>query len=224
LKTITMNSRHVLLLAFALGSGCSNGALQPSTGAAGTNGGTAGASGTGTGGSMASGTAALHRGVPETCAYVAADGAVMSVDAGGPADGGSTSTCTQDSDCASCENGHLGRCEGPFSTCVCDQCVTDQDCGASGVCACDGQTFGFSHTRRGNVCIASNCRVDADCGPRGFCSPTTDISCGAFYGIAGYYCHTPSDQCTNDADCAQGTCRYSPQVGYWVCAVGACAG
>jgi len=204
-------------------AGTSGGAGYPGDEGVAGSGWTAGSGGTaGAGGSSPSMTATNHRAAPVTCSYVVTDAAIGQSDAG-LSDAG-TPSCTQDSDCVGCANGQFGRCEGPGSTCVCDQCMADGDCGATGVCACDGTTFGWSHTRRGNVCIPSNCRVDADCGPSGFCSPTTDLGCGAFYGVTGYYCHTANDQCTNDTDCAQGTCRYSPQVGYWVCATGACAG
>jgi hypothetical protein len=140
------------------------------------------------------------------------------------ADGGELS-CNEDSECPACSNGQMDRCLGPLGgVCTCDLCNTDENCGATGVCSCNGQSFGFSRSNVGNICVPSNCRVDVDCGPGGFCSPTVDFSCGSFYGLAGYYCHTANDQCTNDSDCTQGDCRYSPQTGYWVCATGACAG
>lgn len=200
------------------GPGGTGGAITTGTGGLGGAAGGAGISG------APSGTANNHRAEEAICAGPGTDAAVMSTDAGAGPDGGSPQSCTQDSDCIRCPGGWPGRCEGPFSSCVCDQCGRDEDCGASGVCACDGQTFGFSHTRRGNICVPGNCRVDADCGSGGFCSPSVDISAGRFYGVAGYYCHTTNDQCTNDGDCSQGDCRYAPQVGFWVCAVGGAAG
>lgn len=240
MKRIIVKSSLALLIVSSIAPACSTRMLSPQGTGTGGSGATAGTSGVagypgdegvagsggaaGTGGSSPSTTATDHRVAPVACSGVVTDAAITPGDAGGPSDAGSALSCTQDSDCVGCANGQLGRCEGPFSTCVCDQCMVDGDCGATGVCACDGQTFGWPHTRRGNVCIPSNCRVDADCGPSGFCSPTTDLGCGAFYGVAGYYCHTVNDQCTNDTDCAAGTCRYSPQVGYWVCATGGCAG
>jgi hypothetical protein len=78
--------------------------------------------------------------------------------------------------------------------------------------------------------VPGNCRVDADCGPGGYCSPTVDSGCGSFYGVQGYYCHTPADECVNDRDCpGYGTpeapyCAYSTTVGHWVCGTGHCAG
>lgn len=250
----SMLPRLVLIASLAGVWSCSNRTAQPGagntagtigtatgvggTGGAGTMtgpGGTGGAIETGTGGlggatggagisGMPSGTASNHRAEEVICAGPGTDAAAMPTDAGARQDGGPAQSCTQDSDCVGCAGGWPGRCEGPFSNCVCDECGRDEDCGTSGVCACDGRTFGYSHTRRGNSCVPGNCRVDADCGPAGFCSPTVDISAGSFYGVAGYYCHTPNDQCTNDTDCSQGDCRYAPQVGHWVCASGGAAG
>jgi hypothetical protein len=248
-KRTIVKSSLALLIVLSVAPACTTRKLDPQgtgTGGAGATAGTSGGAGYpgdegvagngGTTGSLgiagSSGTAGVggarstyptsHRVLPMACSGVVTDAAITPGDAG-LSDAG-TPSCTQDTDCVSCANGQLGRCEGPFSTCVCDQCMVDGDCGATGVCACNGQTFGWSHTLRGNVCVPSNCRVDGDCGLGGFCSPTTDLSCGAFYGVTGYYCHTVNDQCINDTDCAAGTCRYSPQVGYWVCATGACAG
>jgi hypothetical protein len=44
--------------------------------------------------------------------------------------------------------------------------------------------------------------VDSDCAS-GYCSPSVG-SLGTFYGIQGYYCHTPKDTCSNDSDCGGG--------------------
>lgn len=157
---------------------------------------------------------------------IVASDAAVSQDSGlnptGP-DGGLLS-CLADSDCPACASGQLDRCVTWESVCTCDLCNTDENCGATGVCSCNGQSRGYSGRSIGNVCVPSNCRVDTDCGPAGFCSPTVDFTCGGFYGLAGYYCHTANDQCTNDSDCTQGDCRYSPQIGYWLCGTGFCAG
>ena len=104
------------------------------------------------------------------------------------------------------------------------ECITDQDCGATGVCSCIGNTFGYAHSSFSNVCVPSNCRVDADCGQDLMCSPSFDL--GAFYGIRGYYCHTRKDEC-NDTTCACGpgyVCAWAPQVAHWACAQGGGAG
>jgi hypothetical protein len=168
---------------------------------------------------------ALHRAEAIVCAVAVTDsGAVMSD--GGSRDptgaDGAPITCTMDSDCPACANGHTDRCLA--LSCKCDECSRDEDCGATGVCSCSGQSFGFARSNRGSVCVPADCRSDADCGAGGFCSPTVSFDCGVFYGVAGFYCHTADDKCRNDSDCATGDCRYSPQAGIWVCATGACAG
>jgi hypothetical protein len=77
-----------------------------------------------------------------------------------------------------------------------DQCLTDSNCGASSVCACQspiaaGQACpGGVPLVAGNVCIPANCRVDSDCTPCGVCQ--AQYSCGV---ITGYYCQTPADTC-----------------------------
>jgi hypothetical protein len=94
-----------------------------------------------------------------------------------------------------------------------------------------GQTRGYAGASPGNVCVPANCRVDADCGAGGSCSPTASTS-GPFYGIVGYYCHTCSDACTNDDDCADAGvscfggpyCVRDPAVGHWVCGTSCSAG
>jgi hypothetical protein len=67
--------------------------------------------------------------------------------------------------------------------------------------------------------VPGDCRVDADCGPCGWCSPSHSNQYCA--GVAGYYCHTSSDQCVNDSDCADSgvgmMCRYDTSLSYWRC-------
>jgi hypothetical protein len=105
-----------------------------------------------------------------------------------------------------------------------DACLSDPDCGATGVCSCKGETFGWAHVSSKNVCVPSNCRSDSDC-KAGACSPTVNFDCGSFYGVQGYYCHTAKDTCHNDSDCgANGACAYQSTVGYWECSYGHCAG
>jgi hypothetical protein len=109
-----------------------------------------------------------------------------------------------------------------------DDCMKDADCPNNGVCSCAGNTFGFAKSTK-NSCVPANCHVDGDCGAAGFCSPTTSPDCGSFYGVQGYYCHTPADSCTNDGDCPKqgqtsGHCSYAPEVGHWACYYGWCAG
>jgi hypothetical protein len=75
-------------------------------------------------------------------------------------------------------------------------CLRDADCTAGNVCACVGTTYASPL----NTCVPSNCTTDADCGPGGWCSPS-ETEGGACARLAGYFCHTPSDTCTNDVDC-----------------------
>jgi hypothetical protein len=113
-----------------------------------------------------------------------------------------------------------------------DQCLADSDCAEAGVCSCRGNSFGYAHVSAGNSCVQSNCRVDSDCGQGGSCSPTISATCGPFYGIVGYYCHTPRDTCESDSDCGGGSgagepagyCAFDPTLGYWACGHGFCAG
>jgi hypothetical protein len=78
-----------------------------------------------------------------------------------------------------------------------------------------------------NTCKAGNCRVDKDCGGgAGYCSPTLG-PCGNYAGVVAYYCHTPQDKCTDDADCAAqggGDCRLNQVSGAWECQTSQCAG
>ena len=82
--------------------------------------------------------------------------------------------------------------------------------------------------------------MDSDCGPGGYCSPSMEtcyssnheaIVEGRNYGGPNpYYCHTASDLCINDSDCASldaGTattypptytpCAYNVQNERWEC-------
>jgi Cys-rich repeat protein len=146
-----------------------------------------------------------------------------------PSTGATGTSCARPADCATAalDGGALNCVRG---TCSSDQCLSDTDCPNGGVCSCQGGTRGFAGVSPGNLCVPANCRVDADCGAGGFCSPTVDASCGSFYGIVGYYCHTSWDTCHNDADCGgDGSlgapyCAYDPQVGHWACGNGHCAG
>ncbi len=99
-------------------------------------------------------------------------------------------------------------------------CVTDSDCAPKSVCSCDGTVFGWAQQSVGNACLAGNCRTDADCSS-GFCSSSYGEG-GAFYGIAGYFCHTCEDSCSNDSQCnvdggPAGYCAYQTATGAWAC-------
>jgi hypothetical protein len=143
-----------------------------------------------------------------------------------PDAGGGYHDCYAHEDCT---DGVNGRCVGARMGYVCtyDQCQTDDDCG-EGVCECGGGQMGHT-TSDYDVCVArGNCRVNADCGDSGYCSPTFG-SCGAYSGVVAYYCHTPNDECVNDADCGTGEpwgsyCAYNEIGGRWICSNSHCAG
>jgi hypothetical protein len=94
-----------------------------------------------------------------------------------------------------------------------DACLVDSDCSGSGVCDCESPRCAQPFARTGNVCLAGNCRVDSDCAC-GFCAG--DLSCA---GTTGYFCTTPLDECSTDADCQGGAttrqCRWSTD--HWAC-------
>ncbi|MES1158090.1 MAG: hypothetical protein ABUL67_03215 [Haliangium ochraceum] len=155
-----------------------------------------------------------HRPVATACAPSSRSPAVP--------DGGLRS-CTTNADCAA--DGGLASL---FSTCLhgqCsfDQCLTDADCGAHGLCACAADYYGGNVAYHPNICVQGNCRVDSDCGSAGFCSPSRG-HCGSF---EGFYCHTPKDTCvdaTKDCGGCAPSCTYSPAAATFVCGGSACAG
>ena len=67
-----------------------------------------------------------------------------------------------------------------------------------------------------NACVYAECRVDADCGAGLYCSPSLVL---CTYRV--YTCHTPDDQCADDADCpsGSGTCNYDQNAKRWRCYV-----
>lgn len=156
-----------------------------------------------------------HRFLSETCPPDRPPGTPPSIPGG---------SCTTD---AECTQGSNGRCVsvvlGPPS-CSYDLCGKDGDCGQSaGVCQCRA-----SAEAGANVCRQGNCRTDGDCGVtgKGFCSPSAvsiDASCryGIATGSVGYFCHTPADECKDDAECGTGTsdgaCIYDLGKSHWAC-------
>jgi hypothetical protein len=138
-------------------------------------------------------------------------------------------TCATDADCSSPAPQPAGKCVA--GTCSWNQCTQDGDCTGNDVCVCQNQSFGWAHMSLGSVCVPANCHTDSDCGPGGFCSPTVSASCGPFYGVQGFYCHTCKDTCIDDSDCGPawdggpaGYCAYDPSVGHWACGNSFCAG
>ena len=124
--------------------------------------------------------------------------------------------CAVDGDCAAGVNGRCVGNQRDGCRCSYDVCTRDAECSLGGPCECRLATRGGAGA---NVCIAGNCRVDADCGPRGYCSPTLG-GCGDYGGLAGYYCHTPSDLCLDDGDCTGSTpqaCEFVTTSSRWEC-------
>ena len=132
-----------------------------------------------------------------------------------PFDAGPIGQCQTDVDCTAGTN---GRClvsgGGPLNySCSYDDCFSDSDCTGNAPCECRSS----SSDSAPNSCVgASTCRVDSDCGPGGYCSPsgvTTADNCGL-----AYHCHTASDACIDDSDCAatQGyICIFD--TSHWTC-------
>jgi hypothetical protein len=154
----------------------------------------------------------------------------LSPDAGG---------CTSDSQCTSGVNGRCfpnGGLVGPGG-CSYDECFTDSNCGSRTPCLCRNSSTDNS----ANACdLGGNCAVDSDCGPGGYCSPSdliqTNGAVNACYGASLYYCHTASDLCINDLDCASSdagmpttspypayACAYDAQDNRWECITTYCA-
>jgi hypothetical protein len=100
--------------------------------------------------------------------------------------------------------------------CSYDGCFTDAECGGK-ACTCR------ETPTDANRCGDGDCKVDADCGPGGYCSPSVAFD-KINFGIAGYYCHTASDACVDDADCggssASAKCAYNPASARWACSTG----
>lgn len=124
--------------------------------------------------------------------------------------------CKSKADCTANKNGRCSR-----GHCTYDNCYEDKDCGKA-VCECSDDGI------RGHYCKQGDCAVDSDCGSNGYCSPTWGMSCGAFTGVIGYYCHTADDECTNDSECVkgkeQGYCAYDTDLKHWRCGFGHCVG
>jgi len=149
-------------------------------------------------------------------------------------------TCASDSECTDGVNGRCFPFEGLVGPggCSYDECFTDSDCGSKTPCLCR-----FSSTdNNANVCdVAGNCAVDSDCGPGRYCSPSVQIIpdqlANVCSGSGPYYCHTASDLCINDSDCAflldaglptssspiyAYACAYNPQDSRWECTQAFC--
>lgn len=147
-------------------------------------------------------------------------------------------SCTQDSNCT---EGSNGRCDsggiGPrHLSCSYDACSSDAECAGKAPCECRASMSDSA----ANTCITQGeCRVDADCGRSGYCSPS-QVGGGCFCPSAalcdgtgscspgpcvcgdacghGYFCHTPTDTCLDDADCGtNSSCNYDTIEKRWTC-------
>jgi len=146
------------------------------------------------------------------------------------------SSCSSDSQCTAGVNGRCFPWEGLVGPggCSYDECLTDSDCGARTPCLCRSSSTDNS----ANVCdVGGNCAVDSDCGPGGYCSPSAQVApnqpTNVCWGSTPYYCHTASDLCINESDCAPPdagpptpfptyTCAYNPQDNRWECTQAFC--
>jgi len=106
---------------------------------------------------------------------------------------------------------------GGSGYCTYEWCTQDADCAAGTICECARD--GYAST-----CVSSaGCALDVDC-PGSYCSPSFG-DCGPYSGTVGYYCHTPEDECVDDADCpGGGYCWYQPAAGHWMCGATSCVG
>lgn len=118
---------------------------------------------------------------------------------------------------AECTEGRNGRCQ-PFGyECTYDQCFVDDDCTTRQLCECASGPGG-SHR-----CVPADCRIDTDCPDDLGCSPSASLQCSNLSGTIGYRCHTLSDECTTDSDCADGgMCVFDLESGRWVCSDSIC--
>jgi hypothetical protein len=191
--------RHVVMALLVLSSAACGSGRAISDGGGGTGGaGSGGMGGAGSGGSACPfgqlcGTNAPGSGsVPQFHRSVAMACALSVIGAGSPSlYPGSGVACASDDQCKS-DGESLGlRCLG--GTCTRDECLTDGDCGAGGVCLCsEAGYYNLNHCHRGN------CRVDSDCGSGSYCVPSLG---GGGCPAEGFYCTTPADTCGNASDC-----------------------
>jgi hypothetical protein len=151
-----------------------------------------------------------------------------------PATGaGQPLACTTSSDCELDDAGLLYQGGCREGVCHLDQCLTDDDCSPGTACSCLGDYGGNGWYK--NWCLTADCRADGDCGDGGVCSPS--FAHGPCSEVTqGFFCHTPRDTCTTDADCGGNpevmSCQFVEmpvdqggiQSGHWACsAAGRCA-
>lgn len=150
-----------------------------------------------------------HRGAAVECDHARGPGNADSTIAG--------AECTLDADCTT---GNNGRCIVSFggartNYCSYDACFLDSECGASEVCRCR------ESATDANQCVAGNCVLDGDCGAGGYCSPSRTFD-RINLPASAYWCHTSTDECVDDADCAVDAgpdtrCVWYPDRSHWAC-------
>lgn len=237
-KTLSRVVAGIALVAFG-SVGCSSALAPPGSGTGGSAAGSTGEGGgpatggfTGTGGVFISGAGGNGAGgVPPAGCATPKSGEVPSEHRASapacnpskapPAPDAGIPSCTTDGDCTADPSSAFRFCV--HGTCAFDQCLTDGDCGLTGVCGCSSDYYGGNAEYHPNLCVPANCRLDSDCGPNGYCSPSRG-HCGTFQG---FYCHTAADTCIDAAaDCAGcgNACVYSPAVAAFTCGSSICAG
>jgi len=208
--TSAIVSRALLIIGtFAFGSACAGKVEQSGTGANPPS------------RTVADRVPAQHRPTAIACTPNRPPGQVSGTNA---KDAGAEVLCSTDSDCQSGVNGRCAVVSFFGNTeCTYDECFTDGDCNAAhAVCECAGSGASDNH-----VCLRTgNCSLDSDCGPAAYCSPSLG-DCGHLTGTRGYYCHTPDDECVDDADCARdgstgGYCALSTNARHWKCSTSEC--
>lgn len=139
-----------------------------------------------------------HRPTAIACTYTAAGGVGGGsqgiAGASSAGSGGVPSFCTTDAECSALPRGFCSQDGGQVPVCK-PGCVTDAECGASEVCACDG-----AHPGR---CVAAGCTTDADCGANSLCAQASG-ACGS----PSFRCTSPEDTCINGSQCTSGVCDY----------------
>jgi hypothetical protein len=138
---------------------------------------------------------------------------------------------------AACTAGPNGRCLYPVGgpghkICNYDDCNTDADCQGNAVCYCRPSAT----SNLPNICLyGGNSRTDADCAssvtycslskiPGNFSTLDGGVVIGSPFAN-GYFCHTNTDCCTDDAECAPNGqhfdyCLYAKVSGNWTCGGG----
>jgi hypothetical protein len=101
-------------------------------------------------------------------------------------------------------------------------CRVDADCGAGGYCSPSLIGFGFCECPTEDLCVdagdGTGCFVSYD----GGLPIAVRCVCGNTCAAPGFYCHTPCDECTNDTDCAGGSCLFDAREHRWACRLALC--